>query len=190
MKQMVISWVLIPIGATVYWNIGEQKEMTAAALNSPVMKAIVATRTAEGIAKATDDCDPNSPEGCSSTLDPRSPDYNCNTPNIITPNNTALLNNQPPISWYAVPGATSYTVRVKDIMGLGLDWERKVTEPPQNGVITINYPDDVESLIPGKQYMLTVEPRFDSTDKPVELAESILTMLSRDDIEQAQEIDD
>jgi len=240
-RRMLISWVLIPIWATVYWNIGEQEKLTAAALNSgetreqgignrqqgrelflpfnwgrkvllrssPLPNAIflqqrfpIATdnnlSTGETSNKrdftlprlaATDDCDPNSPYGCISQPDPRSPSYKCNTPHIISPyNNTYLLNERPPISWwYAVRGVTSYTVRMKDITGLELDWEEIVTESSQNDVIKINYPDDVKSLAPGELYTLTVEPKFESTEKRVESAESIFTMLSRENIQKVQQ---
>ena len=60
-------------------------------------------------------------------------------PYIISPNSTWLLNNKPQLRWQAVPGATSYTVRVS---GAGVKWETEVSttsvvytgEPPLKSV--------------------------------------------------------
>ncbi len=44
-------------------------------------------------------------------------------PYIITPNNTWILNAKPKLRWVAVPGATSYVVRV---IGPGVKWAKEV----------------------------------------------------------------
>ncbi len=130
-----------------------------------------------------DSCpNPDPKYGC---LDPRGPGAGSNTPEII-PNNTNLSNNKPQLSWYAVPNATRYTVRVSDITDKGVSWERIVDNPTaKSGIITINYPPDVEPLQPGNTYQIIVE----SIDGQVSPGEGIFTMLSQDKIAEVQGIE-
>lgn len=196
---MSISLVLSAIFATVLWGIGDRGKLTATALNpSPRQTLGVENNLPNGKTLsasdrpsqklAANDCDPKSRYGCPD--DPRSPSFNCDTPIIISPYDTALLNDRPPISWYAVPGAVSYTVRVKDITGSGLDWERPVNSPSQSafGEIKIDYPADVEALQLGGRYKLIVEARLKSTEKPATPGESLFRMLDREDIQQVRDI--
>lgn len=69
-------------------------------------------------------------------------------PYIITPNNTWVLNNQPVLRWLAVPGATSYVVRVS---GLGVDWKQEVN------TTKVVYPGQPPLKPAGEGYLIKVE---------------------------------
>lgn len=69
-------------------------------------------------------------------------------PYIISPRNTALLNDRPVLRWNAVPGATRYRVRVEDA-GLTLDWQTETS----NTQIDYSGPP----LQPDSYYLLIVE---------------------------------
>lgn len=130
-------------------------------------------------------CDPK--YGCP---EPRGPIANPNTPYIISPSDeTALFNDKPPILWHAVPGAINYTVRLAEITGSGLDWERTVDNSSKSplGEIKMPYPDDAPALQPGSKYKLIVEARSESTQKRIEPGTAQFRMLSKEDIEQVQE---
>jgi tetratricopeptide (TPR) repeat protein len=69
-------------------------------------------------------------------------------PYIISPNSTLLLDDKPKLRWQAVPGATSYIVRVS---GPGVNWETEVS------TTEVVYPGE-PPLQPVEQgYLLTVE---------------------------------
>jgi hypothetical protein len=69
-------------------------------------------------------------------------------PHIISPNSTLLLNDKPTLRWQAVPGASSYTVRVS---GPRVNWETEVS------TTEVVYPGEppLKSLEEG--YLLTIE---------------------------------
>ncbi len=71
---------------------------------------------------------------------------NSTIPYIISPRDTALLNDQPILRWNAVPGATRYTVQVR---GGDLDWE---TETSGTEIV---YPG-APPLKKGRRYRLIV----------------------------------
>ena len=128
------------------------------------------------------------PDGCYEP--PRGPIANSNTPYIISPfDETNLLNDKPSISWHAVPGAINYTVRLTEITGSGLDWERTVDNSSKLELdeIKMPYPDDAPALQPGSKYKLIVEARSQTTQKPIEPGTAQFTMLSKEDIEQVRE---
>jgi hypothetical protein len=135
-----------------------------------------------------DNCDKKDKDGCYEN-NGRGPIANPNAPYIISPSDgTALLNDKPPISWHAVPGAISYTVRVKDITGSGLDWERTFENLPKSdlGEIKIAYPDDAPAVQPGNKYKLIVEARSQATQR-IEPETAQFRMLSKEDIQQVRE---
>lgn len=69
-------------------------------------------------------------------------------PYIVSPKNTLLLSDKPKLRWIAVPGASSYVVRVR---GLGVNWETEVS------TTEVVYPGE-PSLKPVEEgYLLTVE---------------------------------
>lgn len=132
------------------------------------------------VEKAATDCDKK--DGCYPN-DPRGPIANPNTPYIISPSDdTALLNDKPSISWHAVPGAINYTVRLAEITGSGLDWERTV----ENTEIKMPYPDDAPALQPGSKYKLIVEARSQATQKRIEPGTAQFRMLSKEDIQEVR----
>ncbi len=70
-----------------------------------------------------------------------------NKPELIRPYDSVLLDNRPTLSWYAMPGADSYTVEVN---GVGLHWEEKVKGT------TVAYPPEQPSMGYGNAYKVTV----------------------------------
>lgn len=134
----------------------------------------------------TTTCDPK--DGCYDD-NPRGPFTSKDIPYVISPYDTALLNNKPSLSWYAVEGSTSYTVRVKDVTGSGLNWERTVNNPAKSasGEIKIDYPADAQPLQPGTRYKLIVEAKNESTDKRAARGEAIFTTLSQETAQQVRE---
>ncbi|MDJ0577978.1 MAG: hypothetical protein QNJ65_22815, partial [Xenococcaceae cyanobacterium MO_234.B1] len=97
-------------------------------------------------------------DGCSSVIltspRPNSPLVAARAPNeiipyIISPRNTALLNNRPILRWNAVPGATRYEVLVQDA-SLTLDWQTETSNTE------IEYPGE-PPLQPDSYYLLIVE---------------------------------
>lgn len=71
-----------------------------------------------------------------------------NKPELIRPYDSVLLDNRPTLSWYAMPGADSYTIEVN---GVGLHWEEKV-----KGTTTVAYPPEQPSMGYGNAYKVTV----------------------------------
>jgi len=66
-------------------------------------------------------------------------------PYLITPRQTNILTNRPPLRWNAVPGATNYTVKID-----GVNWET------QTNKTEIVYPGE-PPLEPGERYRVTIE---------------------------------
>ncbi|MBP0000818.1 MAG: fibronectin type III domain-containing protein [Cyanobacteria bacterium SID2] len=73
---------------------------------------------------------------------------NSATPYIIAPRRTNLLDDRPTLRWNPVPGATRYTVRLRED-GLEI-WRGEATSAQ------IEYPEDAPSLQPGAEYLLVV----------------------------------
>ncbi len=78
---------------------------------------------------------------------PKGPGEDRNTPVLISPYSSAILDPRPSLSWFSVNGATSYTVQVK---GKGVNWssETKSTLLP--------YPHQELDLESGNVYKVTV----------------------------------
>jgi hypothetical protein len=68
-------------------------------------------------------------------------------PVVVAPRKTRVLSDRPLLQWTAVPGATSYLVKVE-----GTPWQTEVS-----GVTELAYPVDAPALEPGKTYRLIVE---------------------------------
>jgi tetratricopeptide (TPR) repeat protein len=66
-------------------------------------------------------------------------------PYLITPRETNILTNRPPLRWNAVPGATNYTVKID-----GVNWET------QTNKTEIVYPGE-PPLEAGERYRVTIE---------------------------------
>lgn len=67
-------------------------------------------------------CTPGNPSLCKKTRGPEAED---NRPTLISPYSSSILDNRPELSWYAVKGATSYTVQFN---GEGISWQKTVTD--------------------------------------------------------------
>ena len=78
-------------------------------------------------------------------------------PHIISPKKTWLLNDKPKLRWMAVPGATSYVVRVSS---LEVDW---ITEVKTTSVVYPGKPP----LKPGEGYLLMIEADNGETAKTI-----------------------
>lgn len=137
------------------------------------------------ISQTKTNCDPEN--GCPE--DPRGSIANPNTPYIISPfDETNLLNYKPSISWHAVPGVINYTVRLVEITGPGLDWERTVDNfsTLDLGEIKMPYPDDALALQPGSKYELIVEAISQATQKRIEPGTAQFRMLSKEEIQEVR----
>ncbi len=83
-------------------------------------------------------------------------------PHII-PGSTLLLNDKPTLRWQAVPGATSYTVRVS---GPGVNWETEVS------TTEVVYPGEPPLKSVEGGYLLTVEA--DNSEEPAKATFGLL----------------
>ena len=111
------------------------------------------------------DCDTD-PDNCISD-NPR-PGASCHSPEIMSPSLGEISNTRPFLSWKAVPGATSYNVRLQDITGSGVAWEIELSNSnPTLNAITIAYPEGeyIEPLKPGEKYKIKVEAFIDDSSK-------------------------
>ena len=70
-----------------------------------------------------------------------------NKPELIRPYDSVLLDNRPVLSWYPIPGADTYTVKVN---GVGLHWEANAKGT------TLPYPPSQPSMGYGNAYKVTV----------------------------------
>ncbi len=93
-------------------------------------------------------------------------------PYIISPYSTSLLNDKPKLRWQAVPGATSYTVRVS---GPGVKWETEVS------TTEVVYPGEPPLKPVEEGYLLTVEA--DNGEKP---AKATFRLLDESKAQQVQ----
>lgn len=170
----------------------------------------VASRTGRIASVILKPCDPSNPNGCvdepnnpsasSPPCDsqnkngcvadpPRGSIANPNTSYIISPSDTALLGDKPSISWHGLPDATSYTIRLTEIAGRGLLWQRTIDRPPNGSwdEIRMPYPNDAPPLQPGKEYKLIVQARFRSIEKRIEPGEAKFRMLNQEELQSVRE---
>lgn len=123
--------------------------------------------------------------GCHDS-DPRGPRATRDTPDIISPYDTDIIDSKPSLSWYSVEGAISYTASVIDMAGLEKRRERQFDASTfTSRVIRIDYPF-TEALQPGGRYKLVVEARTLSTEKRVLPGESRFRLLSQEEARQVE----
>ncbi len=96
-----------------------------------------------------------------------------NAPTLIIPYTSTILNIRPSISWYAVTGATSYTVQLS---GEGINWEKTVSST------TLTYSKESPALEYGNVYKLTVIAK--ENDSPLAYSSSVLIMSPLDEVRQ------
>lgn len=121
----------------------------------------------------------------------RNPLTNPNTPRIISPYDTTLLNDKPSLSWFAIQPTNNYNLSLTDITGLESKQETSVNNPPKTaeGKIRINYPFE-RPLQPGSRYKLLVEGKIESTENRAAPGEARFKMLSREEIDRVRDIVD
>jgi hypothetical protein len=118
-------------------------------------------------------CTPANQNKCPKTKGPG--DEN-DTPTIISPYGSSILNPRPVISWYPVAGADNYTVIVE---GNGVNWETEVK------TTTLPYPKDRRELQYGNAYKITVIANLGNS--PLNADPSVVNLLPKRDVEQILE---
>lgn len=108
---------------------------------------------------------------------PKGPGSNSNTPEIVSPYSSALLNGRPLLSWYPVPGATSYTVEVS---GEGVEWGKTVEST------TLEYPNEQPTMQFGNAYRVTVTAN--QGEETISASVSVFNMLPESEARQVMEL--
>lgn len=126
-----------------------------------------------GTVSAVDECVPKeirvkscSARDTSNCPSPKGPGSNSNTPEIVSPYSSTLLNGRPLFSWYAVAGATGYTVEVR---GEGVGWQKIVQGT------TLAYPNEQPAMQFGNAYKITI--LANQGDDPVSASVSVVNLL-------------
>lgn len=121
----------------------------------------------------------------------RSPLTNPNTPRIISPYDTALLNDKPSLSWFTIQATNNYNLSLTDVTGLEPKQETSVNNPSKTaeGEIRIDYPFE-RPLQPGSRYKLLVEGKIESAGNRAAPGEARFKMLSREEIDRVRDIVD
>ena len=110
---------------------------------------------------------------------PKGPGEENNTPELISPFSSASLTGRPFLSWYAVPKASSYTVRVD---GQGQSWEKTVagTELP--------YPSEQPALKFGNAYKITITAnQGNSASSPISASTAVVNVLPESEVRQVMQ---
>ncbi len=103
----------------------------------------------------------------------KGPDEDKEVPTLISPYGSSMLSTRPVISWYGVPGATSYTVIVK---GYEFYWEKTVDK----AITSLPYPQEQKQLQFGNTYKFTV--LANSGDTPISSSEPlVVSVLPQDE---------
>ena len=97
---------------------------------------------------------------------PKGPGSNSNTPAIVSPYSSTLLNGRPLLSWYSVASATSYTVEVR---GEGVGWQKTVLGT------SLAYPNEQPAMQFGNAYKITIVAN--QGDDPVSASVSVVNLL-------------
>lgn len=117
-------------------------------------------------------CTPQSRANCPRR---KGPGEERNTPTLLNPYSSALLNTRPYLSWYAMAGATSYTVQVK---GKDVNWERTVSKN------ALPYPQEQPAMQYGNVYKVTVIAN--QGDSPVTASSSVLIVSPESEVQQVR----
>lgn len=113
------------------------------------LKVITITLTAANASKRNE-CNVQEPVMTRGGIEVKSMRENVagDTPLVITPRKTLLLNSHPTIRWLPVPGAASYTVKIS---GEKVDWSTSISATTK-----LVYPNNAPPLVPGGTYLVTV----------------------------------
>lgn len=98
-----------------------------------------------------------------------------NSPALISPSGSALLNDRPLLSWYAILGATSYTVQVS---GEGVSWQKTVKST------ALPYPNEQPAMQFGNAYKITILANQGGSS--VSPSESVVNLLPESDARQVK----
>lgn len=93
----------------------------------------------------------------------KGPSEDRNAPTLLNPYSSAVLNTRPYLSWYAVAGATSYSVLVR---GKGVDWEKQVSST------ALPYPKEQPAMQYGNVYKVSIIAN--KADSPITDSSSVL----------------
>lgn len=119
-------------------------------------------------------CTPENKSYCPKPKGPREAD---NTPAIVSPYSSSILSHRPALSWYAVAGATNYTVQIN---GVGVNWEKTVKNT------YMPYPKEQPALQFGNAYKITVIAN--SNESPIGASVSVVNLLPHGDAKQIVEM--
>lgn len=115
-------------------------------------------------------CTPQSRANCRIR---KGPSEDRNAPTLLNPYSSAVLNTRPYFSWYAVTGATTYTVQVR---GKGINWEKQV------GSTTLSYPKEQPAMQYGNVYKVSIIAN--NGDLPVTSGSSVLLVSPENEAQQ------
>ncbi|NEQ81723.1 MAG: tetratricopeptide repeat protein [Moorea sp. SIO2I5] len=127
------------------------------------------------VSLVSDGCGPGQPRETRQNSRHRTRDSNQTIPYIISPRNTALLNDRPVLRWNAVEGATSYRVKVR---GRDLDWNTETSDTE------IEYSGS--SLQPDSYYLVIVETDTGKSSKGEQGADLTFTLLDAQNAESVE----
>lgn len=96
-----------------------------------------------------------------------------NTPALIAPYSSTLLNQKPNFSWYSVAGATSYLVQVS---GIGVNWEEEVKNTH------LSYPYKQPAMQFGNAYKITIIAKQNAS--AIKASVAAVNLLPRQDARQ------
>lgn len=96
-----------------------------------------------------------------------------NAPTLLNPYSSAVLNTRPYLSWYAVTGATSYSVQVR---GKGVNWEKQV------GSTALPYPKEQPAMQYGNVYKISIIAN--QGDSPATYSSSVLIVSPESEAQQ------
>ena len=99
------------------------------------------------------------------------------TPALIVPYSSTLLNQKPNFSWYSVASATSYKVQVT---GMGVNWEKEVV------TTDLLYPQEQPAMRFGNAYKITIIAIQNGS--PTKASVAALNLLPQQDAQQVRKI--
>lgn len=115
-------------------------------------------------------CTPQSRANCRKR---KGPGEDRNAPTLLNPYSSAVLNTRPFLSWYAVSGATSYSVQVR---GKGVDWEKQVS------TTKLPYPKEQPAMQYGNVYKVSIIAN--KADSPITYSSSVLIVSPESEAQQ------
>ena len=128
-----------------------------------------------GKPRAMSACDTNHRRLCPK---PKGGISDSDSPTIIAPYSSLILQSRPDIAWHPVKGATSYIVRLS---GEGVEWKVNTNQT------RIPYPKDQPELQFGNAYELTVLANIATEDKDLPSSTKILNRLTQGEVQNLED---